>query len=166
MRLHLIYLVKNEKDHSIPEWNEPIGAAFKSIRINQIGLSHIKFLWGIDSIYQLMIRNIRALGRWTSSLKITIKKLYLLDKITQLITTIITYLVYHIQVWPTYQLSVIRTLTEGVFAASCEYHYSRYKYAHLEIINLIIIISVTESLKSFWQCLENIEKSSKNYLRY
>ena len=88
MRLHLIYLVKNEKDHSIPEWNEPIGAAFKSIRINQIGLSHIKFLWGIDSIYQLMIRNIRALGRWTSSLKIKIKKLNLLDKITQLITTI------------------------------------------------------------------------------
>ena len=74
MRLHLIYLVKNEKDHSIPEWNEPIGAAFKSIRINQIGLSHIKFLWGIDSIYQLMTRNIRALGRRTSSLKITIKK--------------------------------------------------------------------------------------------
>ena len=133
MRFDWIYLVKNEKDHSIPEWNEPIGAAFKSIRINQIGLSHIKFLWGIDSIYQLMICIIRALGRWTSSLKITIKKLYLLDKITKLITTIITYLVYHVQVWPTYQLSVIRTLTEGIFAASCKYHHSRYKYAHLEI---------------------------------
>ena len=130
LRFDWIYLVKNEKDHSIPEWNEPIGAAFKSIRITQISLCHIKYSSGIDSIYRFMIRTIRALGRWASSLEITIKdNLFTREKGTNLIT----YLVYHLQVWHTYQLSVIRTLPEVVFAAGCEYHQSRYKYAHLEI---------------------------------
>ena len=45
----------------------------------------------------------------------------------------LTYFVNHVEVGHTYQLSVIRTLTEGVVAASCEYHYSRYKYAHLKM---------------------------------
>ena len=133
LRFDLIYLVKNEKDHSIPEWNEPIRAAFKSIRINDIGLSHIKFLGGIDSIYQFMIRNIRALGRWASSLEMTIKRKFIYSRKWHNLKHLITYLVYHLQVWHTYQLSVIRTLPEVVFAAGCEYHQSRYKYAHLEI---------------------------------